>query len=232
MVNHGESAVNCCFKNNTVPFKHSHHHKSKCTCVYLYIWTAEHSPIRREKGYFHKSSCTSFCNGENTTGSGHHNNILFFICGFCPVKCFSEYSPLKFCSMCKIPCMPSLTIVPQLEKKKKKRTNIWLNFCYICCLSALFYFSLCDCSQVAISPPAISPPVSMVKPIVDSIHVYEHIFEDALSLSCDFPPLLMAFNFSWQPRQMEGPFIMLFFLFHRASSEPCVCVWLSMWAAF
>lgn len=114
----------------------------------------------------------------------------------------------------------------------EKRTNIWLNSCYICCLSALFYFSLCDCSQVAISPPAISPPVSMVKPIVDSIHVYEHIFEDALSLSCDFPPLLMAFNFSWQPQQMEGPFIMLFFLFHRASSEPCVCVWLSMWAAF
>lgn len=25
------------------------------------------------------------------------------------------------------------------------------------------------------SPPAISPPVSMVKPIVDSIHVYEYI---------------------------------------------------------
>lgn len=87
----------------------------------------------------------------------------------------------------------------------EKQTNIQLNSCYICCLSALFYFSLCDCSQVAISPPAISPPVSMVKPIVDSIHVYGHIFEDALSLSCDFPLLLMALHFSWQSQQTEGP---------------------------
>jgi len=57
----------------------------------------------------------------------------------------------------------------------------------------------------------------MVKPIVDSIHVYEHISDNALLLSCDFPPILMAFNFSRQPQQKDGASIMLFLLFYCAS---------------
>lgn len=93
-----------------------------------------------------------------------------------PMKCFSQYSPLKSCSMCKLPCMPSLNIaIHYFIFKNKYLNNLLLHLLSECLVLVLAYFSLCDCSQVAISPPAISPPVSMVKPIVDSIHVYEYI---------------------------------------------------------
>lgn len=85
-------------------------------------------------------------------------------------------------------------------------------------------------------PPSL-PLSAWWSPFVDSIHVYEHISDNALSLSCDFPPLLMAFNFSRQPQQKDGPSIMLFLLFYCASWELCMFVWAcecvgqSMWAA-
>ena len=102
----------------------------------------------------------------------------------CPLKCFFPmYSPLKSCSMCKQPCKPLLNIALPFKRKKKRKektiNSIWITSCYICCPGAslfLAYFSLCDCSRVVIPPPAISPPVSMVKPIVDSFHVYEYTY--------------------------------------------------------
>ena len=60
----------------------------------------------------------------------------------------------------------------------KKETIILINSCYICCPSASLFFGLFFIMWLfpssPFSPPAISPPVSMVKPIVDSIHVYEY----------------------------------------------------------
>lgn len=107
-----------------------------------------------------------------------------------------------------------------VSKTKQLCGEIIVTFVVLVLRFSLAYFSLCDFSRVVISPPAISPPVSMVKPIVDSIHVYEHI-DDALSLSCDSPPLLMTCGLSLQPRWEDG-LCTLFLCFELCA---CLGVW-------
>lgn len=69
---------------------------------------------------------------------------------------------------------------------------------------SLAYFSLCDCSQVVIFPSRhLSPCQHGEAHCRQYPCLWTHI-DDALLLSCDSPPLLMAFGFSLQPRWEDG----------------------------
>lgn len=128
------------------------------------------------------------------------------------MKCFWMYSPLKSCSMCKLPCMPLLNIASPFQKQNnymgKKKKNLVTFVVLVLCFS-LAYFSLCDCSWVVIFPSRhLSPCQHGEAHCRQYPCLWTHI-DDALSLSCDSPPLLTAFGFSLQPRWEDGLFAML-----------------------
>ncbi len=144
----------------------------------------------------------------------------FLSCCFHPMKCFSRVFPFKVLFHVQI----AMHAIAKYCSSVEKPTNIWLNSCYICCPSALFYFSLCDCSQVAIFPSRHLSPCQHGEAHCRQYSCLWAHFWQCFVAELWFSPLLMAFNFSRQPQQKDGPSIMLFLLFYCASWELCVCV--------
>lgn len=135
------------------------------------------------------------------------------------MKCFSRVFPFKVLFHVQI----AMHAIAKYCSSVEKPTNIWLNSCYICCPSALFYFSLCDCSQVAIFPSRHLSPCQHGEAHCRQYSCLWAHFWQCFVAELWFSPLLMAFNFSRQPQQKDGPSIMLFLLFYCASWELCVC---------
>lgn len=123
--------------------------------------------------------------------------------------CFWKYSPLKSCSMCKLPCMPSQNVAFPFPKQNNYMEKNIVTFVVLVLCFSLAYFSLCDCSWVVIFPSRhLSPCQHGEAHCRQYPCLWTHI-DDALSLRCDSLPLLTTFSFFLQPRWEDGLFVML-----------------------